>query len=328
MRSPASAPSTPAGSAASSPKPWSTCWSMTSKTSRSYATITRKRKKALDKALKARDRRCVVPGCRRRIRLEGDHRHDFAKKGPTSGQNMQMLCHKHHDEKTHRGAPDRPHRHRMALVPTPTQARRTRTATRSRSRGERPIGEHLNPFDLTDLPDDLELEQGPTASSRSTEPASRACVDEVGIRARARQAPADRRRTAVDRQRPARRPAPVLRVFRTRPLRSSHRAAPTPSARPSRPRRTPSRSADRRRHPPTSARSHPAHPVSQTAQMAPLLCSRPLVVSNGRPTPPADGVGSGRTVTTARPDLMATRPLGQVVATGLGRVPEREAGTR
>src|SRR5206468_1099985 len=46
---------------------------------RAHATVTRRRKKALEKALRARDRRCVVPGCRRRVRLEADHRHDFAK---------------------------------------------------------------------------------------------------------------------------------------------------------------------------------------------------------------------------------------------------------
>ena len=122
---------------------------------RSYATITRKRKKALDRALKARDRRCVVPGCRRRIRLEADHRHDFAKLGPTSGANMQMLCPKHHDEKTHRGA---------RIVRTDAEWHwyppRPKPGEPEPSPGSIPwkasIGEHLNPFDLTDLPDDID----------------------------------------------------------------------------------------------------------------------------------------------------------------------------
>ena len=69
-----------------------------------YATTTRYRKRALDKALQARDRRCVVPGCKRKRRLQADHRHDFHKGGPTSGHNLELLCDVHHDEKTHRGA--------------------------------------------------------------------------------------------------------------------------------------------------------------------------------------------------------------------------------
>ncbi len=71
---------------------------------RAHATMTRHQKKALKAALKARDRRCVVPGCKRRRRLQADHRHDFAKQGPTAYQNMELLCEVHHHEKTHRGA--------------------------------------------------------------------------------------------------------------------------------------------------------------------------------------------------------------------------------
>src|SRR5258706_4139571 len=68
------------------------------------AAMTRHRKKALDKALKARDKRCVVPGCKRRGRLQADHRHPFAQNGPTAYDNLELLCEVHHHEKTHRGA--------------------------------------------------------------------------------------------------------------------------------------------------------------------------------------------------------------------------------
>ncbi len=71
---------------------------------RAHATTTRYRKRAVDKALRARDRRCVVPGCKRRGHLQIDHRHDFHLDGPTSGENCARLCEVHHYEKTHRGA--------------------------------------------------------------------------------------------------------------------------------------------------------------------------------------------------------------------------------
>ena len=51
---------------------------------KAHATMTRHRKHAVDKAIRARDRRCVVPGCRRKRRLQADHRHEFGKHGPTS----------------------------------------------------------------------------------------------------------------------------------------------------------------------------------------------------------------------------------------------------
>ena len=71
---------------------------------KAHATMTRHRNKALDQALRARDRRCVVPGCRRRRRLQADHRHDFAQDGPTAYDNLERLCEVHHREKTHRRA--------------------------------------------------------------------------------------------------------------------------------------------------------------------------------------------------------------------------------
>ncbi len=71
---------------------------------KAYATLTRYRRVALDKALQARDRRCVVPRCKRRGHLQVDHRHDHAKGGPTSYDNLAFLCEVHHHEKTHLGA--------------------------------------------------------------------------------------------------------------------------------------------------------------------------------------------------------------------------------
>ena len=95
-----------------------------------YATTTRYRKRALDKALQARDRRCVVPGCKRKRRLQADHRHDFPKGGPTSGHEPRAAVRRapRREDPSRRG--HRTHRHRMALVPARPQARRTRTATR------------------------------------------------------------------------------------------------------------------------------------------------------------------------------------------------------
>src|SRR6185503_9237003 len=71
---------------------------------KAHATMTRHQKRALKAALKVRDRRCVVPGCKRRRRLQADHRHDYAKGGATAYQNMELLCEVHYAEKTHRGA--------------------------------------------------------------------------------------------------------------------------------------------------------------------------------------------------------------------------------
>lgn len=45
------------------------------------------------------DLTCSVDGCDRRD-IEWDHNHDYAKRGPTSVENLNPLCHFHHDEKT------------------------------------------------------------------------------------------------------------------------------------------------------------------------------------------------------------------------------------
>ncbi len=55
-------------------------------------------------ALLLRDPRCVVPGCDARLGLENDHWvTDFAKGGPTALDNLARLCHRHHQDRTHRG---------------------------------------------------------------------------------------------------------------------------------------------------------------------------------------------------------------------------------
>lgn len=59
---------------------------------------------AVRTALRDRDPTCVVPGCGATHRLEIDHwRVDFARGGPTSLDNLAMLCQFHHRMKTHRG---------------------------------------------------------------------------------------------------------------------------------------------------------------------------------------------------------------------------------
>ncbi|MGY1986218.1 DUF222 domain-containing protein [Blastococcus sp. SYSU DS0669] len=52
---------------------------------------------ALDRYVRARDRRCRFPGCRRRVRLGGELDHDRPwPEGPTSAQNLVGFCTGHH----------------------------------------------------------------------------------------------------------------------------------------------------------------------------------------------------------------------------------------
>lgn len=52
-------------------------------------------------ALIARDRTCVVPGCGKRLGLEGDHVVEFRSDGPTTYENLARLCPAHHAMKTY-----------------------------------------------------------------------------------------------------------------------------------------------------------------------------------------------------------------------------------
>jgi 5-methylcytosine-specific restriction endonuclease McrA len=45
-------------------------------------------------------RECCVEGCYNRGYLERDHRHDYAKGGPTSYENLDWYCARDHDKKT------------------------------------------------------------------------------------------------------------------------------------------------------------------------------------------------------------------------------------
>jgi len=58
---------------------------------------------ALQTALAARDRTCVVPGCSSTFHLEIDHIVEFAKGGKTKLSNLCRLCRMHHGLKTQQG---------------------------------------------------------------------------------------------------------------------------------------------------------------------------------------------------------------------------------
>lgn len=70
-----------------------------------YHGITRRRPVAADAAMvRARDRRCVFPGCRvPASRCDLDHRRRYADGGPTVPSNLQPLCRRHHRAKDEGG---------------------------------------------------------------------------------------------------------------------------------------------------------------------------------------------------------------------------------
>ena len=59
--------------------------------------------RTLRTALAFRDRTCVVPGCGTSYGLEIDHIVPFAEGGPTTLDNLALLCHHHHFLKTYEG---------------------------------------------------------------------------------------------------------------------------------------------------------------------------------------------------------------------------------
>ena len=140
---------------------------------RAHATVTRHRRKAIDNALQARDRRCVVPACTRRRRHQADHRHDFAKGGETSAANIELLCEVHHAEKTHRGARlERTATHWRWYPPGPQPG--GADPPPGSIPWQAPVGEHLTAFDLTDLPPPLDNDTDDAEPDDSTaEPKSR-----------------------------------------------------------------------------------------------------------------------------------------------------------
>jgi hypothetical protein len=77
------------------------------KTGRDITTVTSSTRAPAQRtamALIARDRTCVVPGCGKRLGLEGDHCSlDYSDDGPTTLSNLVRLCAAHHDMKTNGG---------------------------------------------------------------------------------------------------------------------------------------------------------------------------------------------------------------------------------
>jgi hypothetical protein len=70
---------------------------------RSIFSFKRNIRAALNTALHHRDRTCVVPGCESTFRLERDHVREFAKGGPTTLENLCLVCSVHHKMKSTKG---------------------------------------------------------------------------------------------------------------------------------------------------------------------------------------------------------------------------------
>jgi len=70
---------------------------------RSVYSFKRNIPKALDIALRHRDRQCAVDRCGATFQLERDHIHEFARGGPTTLDNLVLLCGYHHRLKTSKG---------------------------------------------------------------------------------------------------------------------------------------------------------------------------------------------------------------------------------
>ena len=113
-----------------------------------YASTTRTVPRSIRTALSARDQTCVVPGCGRRRGLQIDHRHPYADGGPTSWDNLNLLCELHHDHKTHRGARLERDDDQWVWWPPPDPHRPDRPVTPTRA----PIGEHLDRWPPTHQP--------------------------------------------------------------------------------------------------------------------------------------------------------------------------------
>ena len=86
--------------------------------------------------------------------MQADHRHDFAKGGPTSGANLELLCEVHHYEKTHCNARIERTDTEWLWYPPPPKPGEPGPPPGSIP-WRAPIGEHLTAFDLTDLPDEV-----------------------------------------------------------------------------------------------------------------------------------------------------------------------------
>ena len=63
---------------------------------------------------------CSVAGCPRTVAIEHDHRTPWAEAQTTATDNLDPLCHFHHELKTHRGYRLEPGTGRRRLLPCPT----------------------------------------------------------------------------------------------------------------------------------------------------------------------------------------------------------------
>ena len=124
-----------------------------------YASSTRYRPRAVEIAVKTRDRTCIVPGCRRIQRVEYDHRTNYSETKRTDYHSLGLLCEHHHDEKTHRGARLERHGNEWWWYPPPQPDTDTTTATRDPHAPidptvpwRAPVGEHLTHWNPDHLP--------------------------------------------------------------------------------------------------------------------------------------------------------------------------------
>ena len=189
-----------------------------------YATITRKRKKALDKALQARDRRCVVPGCQ----TAGSAR---SRPPPRVREARPDVERERPDALPQAPRREDPPRRRGSSAPTPngTGTRHRRSPAnpnrpQGRSRGERRSVSTSTPSTSPTSP--TTSRSSPTASSRSSESQPRLRRSKPPDPAR-RSVQGRRRRRAVDGRRPPSEPAPVLCVVPPAATRPEGPSSPT-----------------------------------------------------------------------------------------------------
>ena len=91
------------------------------------------------------------PSLTTRSHLEHDHVHDFAEGGPTSATNLHGDCRPHHRQKTLGLARmEITDTERLWWPPPPTDGQPDPDPSSLPWRA--PLGEHLNPWDLTDVP--------------------------------------------------------------------------------------------------------------------------------------------------------------------------------
>jgi hypothetical protein len=125
-----------------------------------YASSTRHRPRPVELAVNIRDRTCIVPGCTSDQHVEYDHRDNYAEVKRTDYQNLGLLCPRHHDEKTHRGARLERHDNHWHWHPPPTgrdpDSGADADPDASSDAAEpwsAPVGEHLTNWNLDQPPD-------------------------------------------------------------------------------------------------------------------------------------------------------------------------------